>query len=374
MINMHKQNNEKISYRVGSLDGLRAIACLGIISMHVRANLTICMSPFISRNNFISFAGNFVLLFMMISAFSLCCGYLQKFHQNSISLEAFYKRRFSRILPFFAFLTFIDLVKCLFENHFVFNDSIVGELWESFANVTLMFGLLPGNGINVVGVGWFVGAIFLFYLLFPFYSTLLMSKKRVQFAFIISIIWSFAITTYFTPVKGAFSARSCFLLEAPYFIAGGILFLYMPNLNRLFKGKSLRIITKSVVITYTIIFFSFPNLRFDFSNLLLYALWIVYAISDLNSTFSRTLLNNRVMSFISGISLEMYLSHMMLFRIVEKIHLERMIGDGDIVYCLTLILVLCSTIVFSLCWKKIEKKLPICINVVENTLVKLRAS
>ena len=80
------------------------------------------------------------------------------------------------------------------------------------------------------------------------------------------------------------------------------------------------------------------------------------------------------MSFISGISLEMYLSHMMLFRIVEKIHLERMIGDGDIVYCLTLILVLCSTIVFSLCWKKIEKKLPICINVVENTLVKLRAS
>ena len=371
---MHKQNNEKISYRVGLLDGLRAIACLGIISMHVRANLTISMSPFISRNNFISFAGNFVLLFMMISAFSLCCGYLQKFHQNSISLEAFYKRRFSRILPFFAFLTFIDLVKCLFENHFVFNDSIVGELWESFANVTLMFGLLPGNGINVVGVGWFVGAIFLFYLLFPFYSTLLMSKKRVWFAFIISIIWSFAITTYFTPVKGAFSARSCFLLEAPYFIAGGILFLYMPNLNRLFKGKSLRIITKSVVIAYTIIFFSFPNLRFDFSNLLLYALWIVYAISDLNSTFSRTLLNNRVMSFISGISLEMYLSHMMLFRIVEKIHLERMIGDGDIVYCLTLILVLCSTIVFSLCWKKIEKKLPICINVVENTLVKLRAS
>ncbi|KDS55941.1 acyltransferase domain protein [Phocaeicola vulgatus str. 3975 RP4] len=44
-----------------------------------------------------------------------------------------------------------------------------GSLFEAFMNCTLVFGLLPNNSLEVIGVGWFLGTVFLFYMLFPFF-------------------------------------------------------------------------------------------------------------------------------------------------------------------------------------------------------------
>lgn len=35
-----------------------------------------------------------VLLFLMISGFGMCVGYLEKFQKGSVDLEKFYKRRY----------------------------------------------------------------------------------------------------------------------------------------------------------------------------------------------------------------------------------------------------------------------------------------
>lgn len=148
-----------------AIDGLRTIACFGIVLMHVAANNRYDISGFVYNKLIASFT-NFVFLFMVISAFGMCCGYFDKVLNNQISLETFYLKRYSKILPFFAFLVLIDIIM----------SPSKASLIEGFADVTLLFGLFPNN-ISVIGVGWFLGLIFAFYLIFPFFCVLIKTKK-----------------------------------------------------------------------------------------------------------------------------------------------------------------------------------------------------
>lgn len=76
--------------RYENLDGLRVYACIGIILMHIKANGNFGISGFFYDRVIASFT-NFTFLFMLLSAFSMCCGYYERFQNNSISLEQFYK-------------------------------------------------------------------------------------------------------------------------------------------------------------------------------------------------------------------------------------------------------------------------------------------
>lgn len=72
------------------------------------------------------------------------------------------------------------------------------------------------------------------------------------------------------------------------------------------------------------------------------------------------LLENRFTNFISGISMEIYLSHMVIFRVVEKLSLNRIIGNGWIQYIFTVVIVLLGSILFAAVMQKLiglaEKK------------------
>ena len=56
--------------------------------------------------------------------------------------------------------------------------------------------------------------------------------------------------------------------------------------------------------------------------------------------------------FVSDISMEIYLSHMVVFRVIEKTGLNQMFGNGVLQYIVTVMLVLAATIVFSVVMKK----------------------
>ena len=64
-------------------------------------------------------------------------------------------------------------------------------------------------------------------------------------------------------------------------------------------------------------------------------------------------LQNRFTSFISSVSMEIYLSHMFIFRIIEKLKLNTIIGNWWIQYLFTVVSVLIGSIVFSLVMQKI---------------------
>ena len=142
--------------RYDNLDGFRAISCLCIIAMHIRANASYNLPSIM--DTIVASWTHFVSLFLMISGFGMFCGYYERFRNGNIDLNSFYKKRYMRLLPFFITLILIDIVM----------ERSLSHVIEGITEATLVFGLLPNNDPNVIGVGWTLGVIFLFYMLFPF--------------------------------------------------------------------------------------------------------------------------------------------------------------------------------------------------------------
>ena len=201
----------------GAIDGLRTIACIGIMMMHVRANSGYEVFGFVYNTVIPSFT-NFTFLFMTISAFGMCSGYYEKMLNGQLELSRFYGKRFQKILPFFSVLVLLDVVLSPSRQ----------ALYEAFADLTLLFGFLPDAGnISVIGVGWFLGLVFVFYLCFPFFCVLIQNKRRAWLAFAVSLIYTFVCEQYFNV------SRQNILYSGCFFLAGGLIYLYRNELSKL---------------------------------------------------------------------------------------------------------------------------------------------
>lgn len=330
--------------RYGALDGLRAYAAIGIVLMHVLSNIGVKPTENYLTNVVIPWLSDFTLLFMMVSGFSLCCGYYERIKTGAITPNAFYKKRYMRILPFFACLCMLDLVM----------SPSVEQVYQLIANLTLCFNFIPDQDITMIGVGWFLGLVFMFYLLFPFFVFMLDNKRRGWVSFIIALTMAYLCSIYSfnadipTPNIG----KRSIIFTMPLFMTGGMVYLYREKLK--FSGwKQWLLLVLCIALTFA--FFAFPEWRkgkFGVleAELLLFGSWLIYALGSKD-----LVLNNRVVRFISRISMEVYLCHMVMFRVVEKAHLERFIIDGDTLYVVTCILVIAGAIAFSWGFKKVER-------------------
>lgn len=103
--------------KYAGIDLLRAVACFGIVLMHMAAksNNSYDISGYF-YGTVIPSLTDFVFLFMVISAFGMCCGYKEKMLSGSIDLVSFYKKRYLKILPFFTLLVLFDLIMSLNVN------------------------------------------------------------------------------------------------------------------------------------------------------------------------------------------------------------------------------------------------------------------
>lgn len=301
--------------------------------MHVYWNIAAKPTECMLTKDVIGSMSELVLLFMMVSAFGMCCGYYERVKAGQMKPSEFYRKRYMRILPFFALLVCIDL--------------IVSPSWasvaEGFSDVTLVFGLYPAADIKVIGVGWFLGTIFVFYMLFPFFVFLLDNKRKAWIVLGLAVIWQLLMVYYYHE-KGS----SQILYSAPYFIVGGLIYLYRENIASLFeKRSSYKWIGMAICMLLTALFYTIPDVHKtlfgrDMPRVILYAAWLCYAIGT-----SQWLLNNRATAYLSGISMEIYLCHMLFFRVVDKLHLDRFIADNNLNYVATLVLTLIGAIVFS---------------------------
>lgn len=322
--------------RYDAIDGLRTIAAISIVMMHMRANNAYVISGFI-YNAVIPIFTNFTFLFMVISAFSMCCGYYEKVFNNGFSASRFYAGRFQKTLPCFAILVFVDVIASPSKE----------ALYEGFADLTLLFGLLPGAGnISVIGVGWFIGLIFVFYLCFPFFCCLLESKKRAWICFGISLIYNFVCTNYFDVDDTNILYCGCF------FMAGGLVYLYRDQIERFNGGLVLAAAGVAIIIHYII-----SGNMLTWASFVRPLLWLAFVTTLLMYAVSTNsqILSNRFTRFFSSISLEVYLGHMAVFRVVEKLGLNAVFGNGWIQYIMTVILVTGGAIVFAVAVKKLLK-------------------
>ena len=334
--------------RYNNLDGLRTISCLCIIAMHIRANadynLGTVGSPIVASWT------HFVPLFLMISGFGMFCGYYERFKNGTFDLNSFYSKRYKKLLPFFITLILIDVVM----------DKSLAHVIEGITEATLVFGLLPNNQPDVIGVSWTLGVIFLFYMLFPFIVYLCWTKRRACMTFVSSIVLSiFCSLYYFTDkfVIEGFAARHNFLYCAPWIIGGGIAYLHREAIKNFVRRY--RWILLSGCVALTVAWYFVPDddgAITMLKNTILFMPWLMYAIS-VDSKF----LNNKVMKYLSAISLELYLAQMVIFRVIEKAHCLYLVGHGWPSFLLVWLGLVIGLIVFIEIWKRLwafaQKKL-----------------
>ena len=85
-----------------------------------------------------------------------------------------------------------------------------------------------------------------------------------------------------------------------------------------------------------------------FMCLLVSVVMLLYAI-----TSNVKVLDNKIAKFLSGISMEIYLCHMMVFRILQKMKITNIFGNGWIQYFITVILTLIGAIIFAIIVRKV---------------------
>lgn len=319
--------------RYDGLDGVRATAAVGIVMMHVLSNGNYGLTGFLFTRVIPSMT-DLVFLFMIVSGFSMCCGYYEKLTHKEITPAEFYSRRYRKILPFFSLLCLLDFA--LFPSL----DSLI----EVFANLTMCFGLLPNAQISVIGVGWFVGLVCVFYFLFPFFCYLLSDKRRACGAFVAAVLFSFLCTRYFfnaDRVVAGFSPRTNIVFCAMFFLAGGLVYLWREPIAR-FAHRFWYLVLLSIV-GGIIGYYSLPRAS-TYWCLLTGTCILIFAIG----VERRGVLNNPVAAFFSKISLEIYLCHMVAFRILERLHVVHWLPGACLSFVFTFLLTLGGAVLLSL--------------------------
>lgn len=322
------------------LDGLRAYAILGIVIMHVFENGNFKISNEL-LSNIIPRFGDFVFLFMVLSGFCMCCGYYEKVKENSISYKQFYDRRYKKIWPYFIMICLIDIII----------SPSIDSMYEFFANMTLCQGFLPNPKIGVVGVSWTLGVIFVFYIIFPFYCYLIDNRKKSVISITLALIFNIFCEKYFfdlNHVVAGFDYRQSIVYCSVYFLIGGGIYLYREELKQRNKLYNIMI---NILTICSILLFCLSELN-AFGILFVSAMLLITGIR----VEKEGILSNGLTKFVSGISFEIYLCHMMIYRVIEKMNLLYISENGVVSWMFSTIFVICGSIIYSVVVKYILKK------------------
>ena len=179
-----------------------------------------------------------------------------------------------------------------------------------------------------------MGLVFVFYLCFPFFCVLLANKKRAWISFAVSLLYNFVCAEYFEV------GRSNILYSACFFLAGGLIYLYRKELAKLGPCIAVMMAAVSIVAYYLLG-------DYAVTCLLVSACLLICTIVVRGGG-----LENPLPRFFSNISMEIYLSHMVLFRVIERLGLNTRFGNGWLQYLITVVLVLVATVAFSVLMKK----------------------
>ena len=209
---------------------------------------------------------NFTLLFMIISAFSMCCGYYERVKLGAITPAKFYAKRYHRAWPFFAMMVMISFAM----------EPSWSTFCQSFADLTMCFNLLPNPNIEVIGVGWFLGTVFTFYMLFPFFTFLLDNKKRGWMVLLLSLVFCYIAIVYFgTPdfvVKPIDKVN--IIYSAPFFVAGGMIYLYRQGIKAWVEKHWMIALASCLVLTVLRFVVDIKGL-FILPDLIVFAAWLI---------------------------------------------------------------------------------------------------
>ena len=334
--------------RYKNLNAVRAVSSVMIVLMHVMVN-----GGFILPDNIlftlIGRAGALVEMFFILSAFSMCCGYFEKMKNGTILPKEFYLRRFGKFAPFFWMITAAYTVPMAVKAISV-KESLDRVAEEAFFNISLLFGFLPDNRMDVAGIGWTLGVIFAFYLLFPFFVCITEDKRRTTASFALFLAVNSAMIHYYSGtdrfLKGNILYQMCF------FVLGAFLYHFRKQLRS--AVNAVPCMEWLCVISGTIVSMALmPEDIFarNVAYMAGFGLIVTGCLGKENRAFS-----NAVTKAGAEYSFELYLSHMLVFTAVNAAVKKIMPDRNLLAYFITAAATLAGAYAFSVMSKKALQK------------------
>ena len=114
--------------------------------------------------------------------------------------------------------------------------------------------------------------------------------------------------------------RKNIIYSGCYFVAGGLIYLYKDPFVSL-KNR-FRWVVLLLIAVFAFLYFNFSSSTIVM--LPLYSFMLIYAVVC-GYNCRRYILDNPVTKFLSGISMEIYLSHMVIYRLLEKMNIIHLI-------------------------------------------------
>lgn len=334
--------------RYENLNAVRAISSIMIVLMHVMVN-----GGFILPDNMlftlIGRAGALVEMFFILSAFSMCCGYFEKMKNGTMLPKEFYLRRFGKFAPFFWMITAAYTVPMAVKAILV-KESLDRVAEEAFFNISLLFGFLPDNRMDVAGIGWTLGVIFAFYLLFPFFVCITEDKRKTTASLALFLAVNSAMIHYYSGtdrfLKGNILYQMCF------FVLGAFLYHFRKQLRS--AVNAVPCMEWLCVISGTII--SMVLMPEDiFARNVAYMAGFGLVVTGCLGKENRAL-SNAVTKAGAEYSFELYLSHMLVFTAVNAAVKKIMPDRNLLAYFITAAATLAGAYAFSVISKKALRK------------------
>lgn len=358
--NLQLMNNHKLF----EIDILRGIAALAVITIHVTAYFTTIPNfsgVKISMAYLDNLAGFAVPTFIFISGLVLYKNY------QSVNGEIlkFYRKRFAKILPIYLLFSFGYFgVNILFNK--ISGIEIHIDVFE------LIYKLATGGAFYHL---WYFGVIFQFYLLYPLLLRLYKKYKLnfVLLSFLIQCLWNYFGDNVINDVGKALDYDNFLFPFAFSYIFWFVLgFYFLENKDRILSMVNIKIGlilililngVKIMLLYYGLQQSKYEPILAEYSKLskaidsffFLIEIIVVYKISLLISNQKTQIMT--IFKSIGGYSLEIYLIHALIIRILfEVLARVNITPEGLSYYPIMWVLTIALSYVFAVIYRIIDNR------------------
>jgi peptidoglycan/LPS O-acetylase OafA/YrhL len=320
--------------KIHALTSLRFFAAFYVVLFHT---LPLGFGDLISGTvvqQFISMGYISVSFFFLLSGYILAMVYLRK--GTPVFKRNFYVARFARVYPLFLMTLLADTPFVLYSraDQFGWSSALPRTIATFAAHLLMLQAWLPGiRGIDQPN--WSLSVETFFYLIFPFIGILLWRLKGLRFWLVAAALWlgSQLAVTMVAPHVAVTTAKFHPLLHVGTF-AMGILVARFQYLQRQKNGSSPKHgTTIAVVLILAIGVFAaviqwqswLPEANLNAGLLSPIFAMIVWACSGSRSLPAR-LLSVKWLVVLGEASFGLYLIHMPILHVLEKLHWEHSRG------------------------------------------------
>lgn len=336
------------------IDSLKGIGILGVVLVHYGIR---------SSNDFVNcIVGNGargVQLLFIINAF-LIFNSLNNVKWNKESILAWYKRKFLRLIPLYWFFTLL-YVALIDTNGAYYLGPLPKVSWLNIlCNLFFVHGFYPYY-TNSINANWFMGVLGIFYIVAPFLHRIINSlEKAIMLVFLISpagfMLRHILLTQKVLTIDAIWNDYVniiSFPSEFPIILLGILLYYIHINIQKSDYIRSKKIFSVTGTFFAGICMLSVilnKGYFMIFNNI--FSFGVVFSIFVLcQITYPIVIFNNKFLAFIGKHSYGIYLSHIMIIKMMNR-HFPN--DSGLLGYC---IIVLAAVVISIISEKLIEEKL-----------------